>query len=299
MRVQIIIFFLCFLAKINAQTTEVLALPTDGSAWVTLNMINDFYSQTNGAYKLNEYIEFDGSLAYQNIAVQVPNCNVFIDQSSFSTFKQVGNKWYRDGILYFDWDLTVGDSILLADRPTYSMVVSAIDTVEYADFVPRRVFHMSYNGSPYLYYSMELTYIEGIGSNLWGIEEPDGPENMPFFQCFYDKNGLLLFHNDWTPSNLIIPYTCCTPIAVEEMSTSSFSIFPSPAANQSSLQFESAHIPQTIQIIKATGQLMHTEKVLGRIQMQVNVSEYAKGIYTVRARFENGEEVSERLVVEE
>ena len=129
MRVQIIIFFLCFLAKINAQTTEVLALPTDGSAWVTLNMINDFYSQTNGAYKLNEYIEFDGSLAYQNIAVQVPNCNVFIDQSSFSTFKQVGNKWYRDGILYFDWDLTVGDSILLADRPTYSMVVSAIDTV--------------------------------------------------------------------------------------------------------------------------------------------------------------------------
>jgi hypothetical protein len=43
---------------------------------------------------------------------------------------------------------------------------------------------------------------------------------------------------------------------------------------------------------------MHTEQVLGRIQMQMNVSEYAKGIYTVRARFENGEEVSEKLVVE-
>jgi hypothetical protein len=43
---------------------------------------------------------------------------------------------------------------------------------------------------------------------------------------------------------------------------------------------------------------MLTENVLGRLQMQVNISEYAKGIYTVRGRFENGEEVSERLVVE-
>jgi len=282
----------------KAQTAPALPLPIDGSAWVTLNMINDFYSQTNGAYKLNEYIEFDGSLAFQNIAVQVPNCNVFIDQSSFSTFKQVENKWYRDGVLYFDWDLTVGESILLADRPTYNMVVSAIDTVEYADFVPRRVFHMSYNGSPYLYYSMELTYIEGIGSNLWGLEEPDGPENMPFFQCFYDKNGLLVLHNDWTPSNLIIPSNCCTPIAVEETEAPSFKLFPSPATDQTSIQFEAAHIPQSIQIFNATGQLMHTENVLGRLQIQVNVSEYAKGIYTIRGRFENGEEVSEKLVVE-
>jgi hypothetical protein len=64
------------------------------------------------------------------------------------------------------------------------------------------------------------------------------------------------------------------------------------------LQFESAHIPQIVQIFNATGQLMHTEKVFGRLQMQVNVSEYAKGIYIVRGRFENGEEVSEKLVVE-
>ena len=43
---------------------------------------------------------------------------------------------------------------------------------------------------------------------------------------------------------------------------------------------------------------LRSSQVLGRMQMQVNVSEYAKGIYTVRARFENGEEVSEKLVVE-
>ena len=91
---------------------------------------------------------------------------------------------------------------------------------------------------------------------------------------------------------------CCNPIFVEETAALSFKLFPSPATNQTSLQFESTHIPQTIQIFNATGQLMHTEQVLGRMQMQVNVSEYAKGIYTIKARFENGEEVSERLVVE-
>jgi hypothetical protein len=282
----------------KAQTTAALPLPIDGSTWVTLNMINDTWSQMNGAYKLSEYIEFDGSSAWEIIAVQVPDCIVFIEQSSWSSFEQVGNKWYRNGVLYFDWDLTVGESIELADWPGDALYVSSIDTVEYADFIPRRVFHMSYSdGNPFLYY-MELTYIEGIGSSLWGIEEPNGAENMPFFQCFYDKNGLLLLHNDWTPSNLIIPNTCCTPIAVEEMSTSAFSIFPSPATDQTSIQFEATHIPQSIQIFNATGQLMHTEKVLGRLQMQLNVSEYAKGIYTVRGRFENGEEVSEKLVVE-
>ncbi len=91
---------------------------------------------------------------------------------------------------------------------------------------------------------------------------------------------------------------CCNPISVEETATSSFKLFPSPATDQTSLQFEAAHIPQSIQIFNATGQLMHTENVLGRLQMQLNVSDYAKGIYTVRGRFENGEEVSEKLVVE-
>jgi hypothetical protein len=92
--------------------------------------------------------------------------------------------------------------------------------------------------------------------------------------------------------------SCCTANSVNEFANSTFSIFPSPAIDQTSLQFESAHIPQDIQIFNATGQLMHTEKVLGRLQMQVNISNFATGIYIVRASFENGEEVNERLVVE-
>jgi hypothetical protein len=95
-----------------------------------------------------------------------------------------------------------------------------------------------------------------------------------------------------------VPNSCCPIISVEETTSRSFKLFPSPATDQTSLQFEAAHIPQTIQIFNATGQLMHTENVLGRLQMHVNVSNFATGIYTVRASFENGEEVNERLVVE-
>ena len=295
MRTYLMLFFLGCYQIMNAQTTPALPLPTDGSVWVAYNLYSPW--STNWAYKLNQTIEPDGDLSWENSVCQITNCdNPEAPASSSFQFVENENKWYRDGSLFFDWNLMVGDSILLEWWGDY-MSVSAIDTVEYADFVPRRVYHMTYDGNPMVWYNMEMNYIEGIGSSIWGLEMWDS-ENKPLFQCFYDKNGLLLYHNDWSSAFSGVPNSCCAIVSVEETTSKSFKLFPSPASNQTSLQFESAHIPQSIQIFNATGQLKHTEQVLGRIQMQVNLSEYAKGIYTVRGRFENGEEVSEKLVVE-
>jgi hypothetical protein len=280
----------------KAQTTA-LPLPTDGSGWLIHNLFSAPGPQD--AFKLTEFVaELNGDSIWGTSAYQIPNCDEpSAPPSSGFGFYENNNKWYRSGNLFFDWDLNVGDSIFLDDWGD-TFFVSAIDTVQYADFIPRRVYHIvDADGTPVFWYGMELTYIEGIGSSLWGLEVW-GPEMKPLFQCFFDKNGLLIFHNDWSLNFPELSNSCCPIISVEEAATLSFKLFPSPASDQTALQFEAAHIPQSIQIFNATGQLMHTEKVLGRLQMQVNVSDFAKGVYTVRGRFENGEEVSEKLVVE-
>jgi hypothetical protein len=280
----------------KAQTTA-LPMPTDGSGWLIHNLFSAPGPQD--AFKLTEFVaELNGDSIWGTSVYQIPNCDEpSAPPNSALGFHENNNKWYRSGNLYFDWDLNVGDSIVTDDWEV-PMIVTSIETVQYADFIPRRVYHMAdVDGTPVFWYGKELTYIEGIGSSIWGLEVW-GPEMKPLFQCFFDKNGLLIYHNDWSANFPELSNSCCPIISVEETKTVSYKLFPSPATDQTSLQFESAHIPQSIQIFNATGQLMHTENVLGRLQMQVNISEYAKGIYTVRGRFENGEEVSEKLVVE-
>jgi hypothetical protein len=208
---------------------------------------------------------------------------------------QVGNKWFKGDYLWFDWDNQVGDFCQLDFLGNLvDCIVTNIDTIIFADFIPRRQYHLiSPNGYELSLFGQTITFIEGIGINILGLES-HGVESNQYLSCVFDKNGLQIIQNDFLPNML----GCCNPISVEETATSSFKLFPSPATDYTSLQFEAAHIPQSIQIFNATGQLMHTENVLGRLQMQVSVTDYAKGIYTVRGRFENGEEVSERLVVE-
>jgi len=303
MRTYLLIFFLGCYQMMNAQTTSALPLPID-MHYVYLNTYGQHCNYgvnlvetdlgSNGLPGVTYYTEQAVPLMYcPNEIVCEATTNVYSDLS------QVGNKWYRNDYLWFDWDNQVGDACQLEylDNIIDCIIVN-IDTITFADGIPRRQYHivdgLSGMELPIMGSFVPFTFIEGIGTNNMGLEYQT-IETMQYLACVYDKNGLQLIQNDLTSQ---FSTGCCTANSVDEFANSTFSIFPSPAIDQTSLQFESAHIPQDIQIFNATGQLMHTEKVLGRIQMQVNVSEYAKGIYTVRARFENGEEVSEKLVVE-
>ena len=300
---KLLFFFALSFPLLGYAQTTALPLPID-MHYVYLNL----YGQSCN-YGIN-LIEADlgqygqpGVTYYQEEIVAPMYCPLSTDfcPGSMMTefvFSQVGNKWYRNDILWFDWDNQVGDSCKLDHTTLFDCIIVDIDTLIFADGIPRRQYHIveATSGSE-LYMGGSLvpfSFIEGIGTNLMGLEFQD-VETRQFLSCVYDKNGLQLMENEWYSP--MYP-GCCNVNSVSDFTTSSFSIFPSPAIDQTSLQFESAHIPQSIQIFNATGQLMHTEQVLGRMQMQVNVSEYANGIYTVRARFENGEEVSERLVVE-
>ena len=294
---KLLFFFALSFPLLGYSQTTALPLPIDGSTWVIYDGFQ-FPPETSQGRSLTALDLTSGTLS----ATSIPNCGAGWQGGADipENYSQIGNKWYHNGQLFFDWDIQVGDTFYteITGDPI-NCLISSVDTVIYSDFIPRRVYHLSYEtGAPVLYpnFFYELLFIEGIGTNALGLGYAN-VETLPLLICFYEKNGNLIFTNNWQDYSPSAPVSCC-PISVEEIVTPSFKLFPSPATNQTSLQFESTHIPQSIQIFNSTGQLMHTEKVLGRIQMQVNVSEYANGIYTVRAKFENGEEVSEKLVVE-
>jgi hypothetical protein len=297
MKRLLLLFALTLPILAKAQTTA-LPLPTD-MHYVYL----DIFGQSCN-YGIN-LVEADlgsnglpGVTYYAEDAVTPMYCSNIVfcpwEANPGIVYSQVGNKWFKGLSLWFDWDNQVGDTCQVLCGGTWECVVSSIDTLVFTDAIPRRQYHLIYTGSGEELFlnNHPFTFIEGIGTNNLGLESQEIETNQ-FLSCVYDKNGLQLIQNEW------FSYVgCCNTNSVNEFASNIFSIYPSPASNQTSLQFESAHIPQTIQIFNATGQLMHTEKVLGRLQMTVNVSNFATGIYTVRASFENGEEVSERLVVE-
>jgi hypothetical protein len=303
MRTYLMIFFLGSYQIMNAQTTSALPLPID-MHYVYLNTYGQHCNYgvnlvesdlgPNGLPGVTYYTEEAVPLLYcPNEIVCEPTTNIY------SVLSQVGNKWYRNNNLWFDWDNQVGDTCQLEYLNNLSdCIIVNIDTLIFADGISRRQYHIveATSGSDLIIDGsfVPFTFIEGIGTNNMGLEYQTIETNQ-YLSCVYDKNGLQLIQNDLTSH---LATSCCTANSVNEFANSTFSIFPSPAIDQTSLQFESAHIPQDIQIFNATGQLMHTEKVLGRLQMQVNISNFATGIYIVRASFENGEEVNERLVVE-
>jgi hypothetical protein len=297
---KLLLFFAIALPLLGyTQTTPALPIPINGK-WVYYNITGCFENFQNLD---TMYID---NLPYLFSSYSMEYCDGTIEAGGCFTpgnyMRSEGNVWYRLGgmnSVFFDWDWQEGDTIwydgMLMQNNQF--IISNIDTITTIDNVQRRTYHFVFANDgltvPY-YYNSEVYFIEGIGCSVLGIDVVGIEDQLFLLTCFYNEDGLEIYHQDYPDYNI---FGCCT-ISVEETTIPSFKLFPSPASDHTSIQFEAAHIPQSIQIFNATGQLMLTENVLGRLQMQVNISEYAKGIYTVRGRFENGEEVSEKLVVE-
>jgi len=295
-----LIIILCFLFlgfDANSQSVTPLPYPINGT-WLYHNVtlggsLKDTLIQT-------QILPNDSVNTYTIEGIPQP-CpgEEWTTASTIKWIRPEGNKWYLNGQEYLNWDMQEGDTIYFPfANMAGDFLVSNIDTIVTLDNVQRRTYHLLTLGfgAPYVqyYYGVEFYFIEGIGATVFGTGDWY-TEDPAVLTCFYDGNGLEIYHQDYTELGV---YDCCNYVGIEEQETITIRLYPSPASEQINLQFEAAHIPQSIQIFNATGQLMLTENVLGRLQMQVNISEYAKGIYTVRGRFENGEEVSEKLVVE-
>jgi hypothetical protein len=304
MKKLLLLFALTVPALAKAQITDALPIPLDGVwqiAWRALIISND---QGTYSYRINGEVSVNDTI-YHNVE-QFSYCDPTVPATPALLIREDSSKWYtrynalESEMLMFDFSLDVGDSITTEScwgffEAPQTLIVTSIDTITMYDGSARRRWSLVYGPTSDLQGNEEF-WIEGIGNAYTWLYHSMSHSCVDInagLHCFFESDV-----RKFPSTEFPIGIDCCNPFSVEEMSTSAFSIFPSPATDQTSIQFEAAHIPQSIQIFNATGQLLHTENVLGRLQMQLNVLEYAKGIYTVRGRFENGEEVSERLVVE-
>ena len=195
MKKLLFFFALCYPLLGYAQITA-LPLPTDGSTWVNFDPwipATTYGHQLIGLDTLNGVKNVDQSI------VPAPNCGKDWQGNAIGVYySQEGNKWYfghngsNGGILFFDWDFQVGDTLTTFFTGYLEVCwISSIDTVIYADGVPRRRFHLANENGvvifPYLngIYNFEVMFIEGIGTNISGLNNTDTIESLPLLVCFY------------------------------------------------------------------------------------------------------------------
>lgn len=103
-------------------------------------------------------------------------------------------------------------------------------------------------------------------------------------------------------ADLVLPimkYNSCqmTPSAVRDLTIEQFDIKPNPASSSSTTITFSGSDPLNIIVSSITGQVIHTQNQV-RSTTQLNTSTWAKGMYFVTLRNEQGLSVSKKLIVQ-
>ena len=283
-----VLFSLFLLASLlgQAQTNPALPLPSEAK-WVYFNGPTHMFwkDEFPSATIINDttiHYYFEG-LETGCLGMNFcEGCSIWYPKD----ITQEGNKWYFMNELYFDWDTQEGDTIhfMGCNLGGDDFIVNNIDTITTADFVQRRTYHLIYtfptNFPVPFFNGEEFYFIEGIGATVFGLDIWSVDDRTNYLTCFYDKNGLLIFHSDFAELGV---YDCCYMVGVKEESISSINLFPSPAKENVTIQFDGINLPSSIQIFDSVGQVVHSEAVNGRQQMTLNTESLATGVYVVRA----------------
>ena len=281
-----VLFAFTFINSVYCQSNIALPLPVHAK-WVYYN-----YNSCFENYQIFDTVIVDG-LAYNMGTYLFENCDgSIVNEGCFSPYNSIrseGNIWYTLGGLnsvYFNWDSQEGDTIWYDGMlmGNYQLIVSNIDTITTIDNVQRRTYHFVYafDGVTVPFDTgREIYMIEGIGCSVFGIDKVGIESQYFLLTCFYNEDDLLVYHQDYPLLN--ISGCCNVPESVPIIKLTTIQVFPSPAKEKVTIQFDGIHVPSSIQIFNYVGQVVHSEAVNGRQQMTLNTESLATGVYIVRA----------------
>jgi hypothetical protein len=175
--------------------------------------------------------------------------------------------------LYYQFDVTVGQTIetyCLGNPAT--LTVYSVSTIT-LNGQQRTQVDLTVDGAPV------TSWIEGMGS-MNGIVDPTAvfvTDYWPFITCFYE-NGTLTWDN---PGDMV---TCDLTLGVNDNeAVQLFSAYPNPVSDVLTIQVPQSVINQntSIEIRNAEGRLVLIENTLGRHSVQIDMSEFPSGVYTV------------------
>jgi hypothetical protein len=200
-----------------------------------------------------------------------------------------GKAWYLDKswdnkeYLIMDLSLNVGDTFIIHNRYFPEDSIAIVDSIKYDG--GNKILFMTVSFGVVMSYDNILTFIEGIGPNA-GI----------IFQVLYLEAGyyLLCAHKDYVQI-----YTNTGPIfygecnvfggGIEENHTenSKLRIFPNPSNDKVQIEYKGDK-PYCLEIFDFTGKLIETNSNIYSLLYEVDLTDYAKGMYFVKTKGNNG-----------
>jgi hypothetical protein len=189
-------------------------------------------------------------------------------------------KYCSQEVLLYDFNLDIGDSILLScelcnsSYPMYMKVVS-VDSILLTDMTYRKKINFDYGTS--------WSWIEGIGCEAGLL--------YPYYSCIlcfpcwielvcFKQNDTILYSNE--------THVPCFEYVVSnnelENNSNIFLVFPNPTTDNLTLETTEK---ATIEILNIEGQLIKTINIADK-QTSIDVSNLSSGVYIIKAKTERG-----------
>ena len=203
----------------------------------------------------------------------------------------------------YDFSKNIGDTIqvqLGICNNIYKQIASitSIDTILINDKY-RKVFYLNS-------LSGESIWIEGIGSTN-GLFYPV----IPPLSCIcswnlvcYHQNNAVVFVNHNNALSYLTPNSTCFPSTIDGLNSptrsSTISISPNPVTGSSLIKWEISESNRyaTFMITDVLGKKIKTINVFGKTEININRSDFAKGLYVGKLVLGTGYEATVKIIVQ-
>ncbi len=252
------------------------------------------------------------SIEYHKIFKQEDSLSTSVNAVYFGALRESAKKIYFQSrncnheVRLYDFSKNVGDTInnlhsefSLCDNSSLSSgVITKIDTV-LVDGSYRKAFHLDILNN-------DNIWIEGIGCTNGLFNPVIPPLNCmcAWYLVCYHLNNDVKFLNDNIQLKYLDPNISCFPTIIDGVSNpikSSFLLIsPNPVTESSQIKWE---IPlnskyATLTITDALGKRIKTIDVSGKTEVNINRSDYAKGLYIGKLDFGTGTVDTVKIIIE-
>ncbi len=282
----LVIFWLASVVMIGQK--DILPIAQHG-IWIEASgswIIGEFVYNTPTGLAISDTVNVNDTLYLQFSSFgYCTGGQIFND--AFLLREDAGKYFYRQSAsdeerLWFDFNLAVGDTILLdhcfpeSEEEQVQLTVISVEPVTLGDGSERLKWTLQYSDNQSGYYLMTEEWIEGIGNVQQGWRHSTAQACIDighWLRCYYQDGN-------WVESfEFIAPGTdCCTLVGVDEQSIFDVAIYPNPATSE--INILSIHIISTITVSDIMGCVALRIQPNSK-QTQVNLESLPNGSYYI------------------
>jgi hypothetical protein len=278
-----------------------LRLPSTGGHWKMVERYADGSIFSTWSF----FRETAGDTLYHGYtATRIPTTALYIPPMSFVPYPNFHTRYIHqdsNGRAYevdslgqlnmlYDLSVSVGDTLNLQDERGFPLDyrVDSIDTVTYADNIPRKRIFLYCDqlfGIP--------IWVEGIGDVAKGPSPIWEFENNQDMVCYAD-NGLLLAAGPQFPSTTVAD--CFLLVGTPEPAAA-LTISPNPARDQLRIAYVDAQ-PLQVRLLGLDGRALRAWTLAGAEAHVLALGDLAAGLYVLEVRDAEGRMAAKRVRVE-